>query len=275
MSQKGQTARSKENVLRRHYWSPRREGIRFVDEESFLYPFCMTMESGFWSDLHSHEDFGEIFYASSGCSVLCVEQGNLACDSRRAIWIPPGVAHEWYTASEIHNRAVFVHSSAVAGRERFNSLHMIEVTPLLRAVIASVAEDTPDFSSDKGRRLGQVLLDSFEDAPLASSSLVMPRTHQLVEMCARAMLAPEEPISFDDWSEKLHMSSKTLARMFSRETGQTMGQWVQLMRLLHARQCIDRGQSITEAALESGYSSVSAFIHAFRKRFGVTPGSSR
>ena len=275
MSQKGQSARSEENVLRRHYWSPRREGIRFVDEESFLYPFCITMESGFWSDLHSHEGFGEIVYVGSGHVVLCIEQGNLACDSRRALWIPPGVSHEWYSASEIQNRSIFVHSSAVAGRERFKSLHQIEVTPLLRELILSAAENTPDFSSPKGRRLGQVLLDCFEDAPLASSLLVMPRTHQLVEMCAKAMMTPEESISFKDWSEKLHISSKTLARMFNRETGQTMGQWVQLMRLLHARKCIDRGQSITEAALESGYSSVSAFIHAFRKRFGVTPGSAR
>jgi AraC-like DNA-binding protein len=35
---------------------------------------------------------------------------------------------------------------------------------------------------------------------------------------------------------------------------------------------LERGKSVTAVALDSGYDSVSAFIAAFRKMFGRTPG---
>ena len=35
---------------------------------------------------------------------------------------------------------------------------------------------------------------------------------------------------------------------------------------------ISAGAAVTEAALDCGYDSVSAFIAAFRRQFGVTPG---
>jgi AraC-like DNA-binding protein len=41
--------------------------------------------------------------------------------------------------------------------------------------------------------------------------------------------------------------------------------------LLHGAAALGEGKSVTEAGLEAGYSSTSAFIAAFRKHFGVTP----
>jgi AraC-like DNA-binding protein len=45
-------------------------------------------------------------------------------------------------------------------------------------------------------------------------------------------------------------------------------------RRLYALQRLAAGESVTGAAFESGYAGVSAFIAAFRKTFGVTPGAS-
>lgn len=258
--------------LRRHYWSPRREGVKFVDQIEFLYPFHLEMDAGFWSDWHSHDGFGEIFYWQAGISVLCTTQQNFVCNPLRAIWIPPGVKHEWYLPQPAGDRCIFVHTSALTERRHFEDLHMIEVSPLLKELLTSVTEKVPDFSTEKGQRLGKVLLDCFEDSQKISSPLIMPYHHRLVELCSQAILSPDESISLDDWSEKMHISSKTLARMFRRETGVSMGQWVKFMRMLHARELIDKGQSVTTAALDSGYSSVSAFIHTFKKSFGYTPG---
>ena len=36
---------------------------------------------------------------------------------------------------------------------------------------------------------------------------------------------------------------------------------------------IEQGQSVTAVALNCGYNSVSAFISAFKKHFGSTPGA--
>ena len=40
----------------------------------------------------------------------------------------------------------------------------------------------------------------------------------------------------------------------------------------HARAQLEAGESVTAVALNCGYASVSAFIAAFKKLFGRTPG---
>ena len=63
-----------------------------------------------------------------------------------------------------------------------------------------------------------------------------------------------------------------VARRFAAETGLTFGAWRRRARLLAAIERLAGGEAVTVVALEAGYDSVSAFIHAFRRDLGVTPG---
>src|SRR5262249_41632230 len=47
------------------------------------------------------------------------------------------------------------------------------------------------------------------------------------------------------------------------------------LRLIHAASLLGEGVSVTEAGLAAGYAGTSAFIAAFRKRFGRTPARLR
>lgn len=44
------------------------------------------------------------------------------------------------------------------------------------------------------------------------------------------------------------------------------------MRLLSALPALSRGERVTDVALACGYESLSAFIAAFGKQFGLSPG---
>jgi AraC-like DNA-binding protein len=68
---------------------------------------------------------------------------------------------------------------------------------------------------------------------------------------------------------------RTLQRRFLAETGMTLSEWRQLARLMVGAALLLDGKSVTEAALEAGYSGVSAFIHAFRGKLGQTPSGFR
>jgi AraC-like DNA-binding protein len=61
--------------------------------------------------------------------------------------------------------------------------------------------------------------------------------------------------------------------VFRAELGVSFGRWHKQLRLMHGLSRLAAGDKVTSAALEAGYSSVSAFIQAFRQHFGVTPGS--
>ncbi|HEY6370428.1 MAG TPA: helix-turn-helix domain-containing protein, partial [Candidatus Sulfotelmatobacter sp.] len=49
------------------------------------------------------------------------------------------------------------------------------------------------------------------------------------------------------------------------------GKWRQQLRLMRSLQLLAAGEKITNAALEAGYSTPSAFIAMFRKTLGTTP----
>jgi AraC-like DNA-binding protein len=67
-------------------------------------------------------------------------------------------------------------------------------------------------------------------------------------------------------------SRRTLERLYREETGLSFGMWRQKVRMLDSIRQLAEGKSVTNAALDSGYVSVSAFIAAFKRTFGCTPG---
>ena len=64
-----------------------------------------------------------------------------------------------------------------------------------------------------------------------------------------------------------------LSRTFSKETGQTIPQFVRQLRLERAAELLKTGRfNVTEVALEVGYNSLSHFSQAFHQAFGCCPG---
>ena len=258
--------------FRQHYWNPRVDKVCFVDEQQFLYTFNKRQDAGTWSDLHVHANWGELLFVCTGSIVLCTGAGNYLGQSARASWVPPGIQHEWYMPEASWNHSLFLHSSIFKDNPRFYRCHSLEVTPLLRELILTVDELKPDFTTEEGRRLGLVLADRLMASKEVGTPLLMPCERRLVELCTAALSSPDAPVRLGDWSRQLGMSEKTLARLFIRQTGMTFGRWLQSMRLQHAKAELEAGQSVTTVSLNCGYNSVSAFIAAFKKYFGETPG---
>jgi len=64
-----------------------------------------------------------------------------------------------------------------------------------------------------------------------------------------------------------------LSRTFSKETGQTIPQYLRQLRLDKAAELLRTGRfNVTEVALEVGYNSLSHFSQAFHQAFGCCPG---
>ncbi|WP_211343162.1 helix-turn-helix transcriptional regulator [Actinomadura pelletieri] len=82
---------------------------------------------------------------------------------------------------------------------------------------------------------------------------------------------PADPTRLDEWALRLRVSVKTLQRDFVREFGMPYTRWRTLLRLRAARVLLDF-HPVGTVAHEVGYASPSAFIQAFRKEYGHTPG---
>jgi AraC-like DNA-binding protein len=74
-------------------------------------------------------------------------------------------------------------------------------------------------------------------------------------------------------ARKAGASPRTLERLFRNETGMTFSQWKTRLLLIEAIERLARGASVTEVALDLGYSTTSSFVYMFRSNMGVSPGS--
>ncbi len=76
----------------------------------------------------------------------------------------------------------------------------------------------------------------------------------------------------EDIASKFAMSSKTMNRLFQKETGMTFHQWITQVKLMLAMAWLSEGDNITMIAHRLCYSSDSAFIAQFKRDLVMTPG---
>lgn len=82
----------------------------------------------------------------------------------------------------------------------------------------------------------------------------------------------EGQFSVEQAAQKLKVSTSYLCRVIKAATGRTPSEYIRLAKLSRARTLL-ASTTVTDAALESGFHKVSAFIEQFRKHYGETPGT--
>jgi AraC-like DNA-binding protein len=80
------------------------------------------------------------------------------------------------------------------------------------------------------------------------------------------------PLAVSELADVVAMSQSNFAHLFKSATGVSPHRFVKRLRLDQARVLlVEEGLTVTEAATQVGYSSLSHFINEFKRHFGVTP----
>ncbi len=247
---------------------------RVVDLKGLPRPVYARVESlpaGSYTRPHRHE-WSQLSYAIEG--VLCVRAraGSFYAPPQRAVWVPACVEHEVVTSGRAEMRSLYLEPAVTGwGSPECRVLEMSALArELIRAVTALPVEY--DEAGPEGR-LVRVLLDQLATLPEVAFSLPAPRDARLHAVAAALERAPDDRRTLAEWSRVAGASERTLARLFRRETGLSFREWRQRSRLLASLGALDEGASVTAAAIDCGYDSPSAFIAAFKRLFGRTPGS--
>jgi transcriptional regulator GlxA family with amidase domain len=115
------------------------------------------------------------------------------------------------------------------------------------------------------------LLDLLANAAEVTTELPSPRDPRAQKLAELIVQDPSDERSLAELARKAGASLRTLERCFLAETGLALGTWRRQVRLFHAQRLLALGTPVTEVALDAGYANPSAFGHAFRQFFGVTP----
>jgi AraC-like DNA-binding protein/mannose-6-phosphate isomerase-like protein (cupin superfamily) len=230
--------------------------------------------SGYRIEPH-HHPWHQFLYAISGAMTVSTHRSSWMIPTGRAIFIPAGCAHAIRMWGTVEMRTLYF-SPALTGLANAEC-RVVEVAPLLRELILRTVDRVGlDGRAAPDARLIGLLEDEIKTAMLeaAASPLVLPMpAGERAQALARAIL--ENPLIADGVDElaKQHgIARRTLERRFREETGMSFGMWRQKARLLDSIRLLAEGKPVTDTALDCGYSSVSAFIAAFKGTFGYTPG---
>jgi AraC-like DNA-binding protein len=222
-------------------------------------------------DWHDHAEH-QLVYPRSGVLHVRTERGAWVVPQRRAVWLPAGVPH----SHRAHGRTQML---TLAFPADVNPLAAGEPTVvcvgrLLREVITVLAEDRSLAPDDRGD-LYRVALRRLRPAPALRHHLPAPADPRLRDVAAILAGDPADPRPLAELGRVTGASERTLSRLFRRDTGMTFPQWRAQLRLQHSLLALAGDSTVTEAAVASGYSNVSAFIAAFRDAFGITPAAYR
>ncbi len=197
----------------------------------------------------------------SGDEVRCVLPGQFC-------WVPGQQDHGTHWFGAIEGICLYLQPALC---EAFPAVPAIFTqTSLTDAIICRLA-DAPLLEQPHILSLLDSLTHEVTLLPQGGFHLPMPTGPRLQRLAYRLLDKPDHSNSIEEWAQQAGMSLSTLSRHFRQQTGMTAGQWRQQARMLHALELLFTGQSVTEVALAVGYDSLSAFIHGFRKTFGITP----
>jgi len=82
-------------------------------------------------------------------------------------------------------------------------------------------------------------------------------------------------LTLGDLASAAGLSTFYFARAFHRFLGVPPHRYLTGVRLRHAARMLDAGAGVTFTCYECGFGSLSHFVTAFRKRFGVVPSAAR
>jgi AraC-like DNA-binding protein len=221
---------------------------------------------------HDHP-WRQLLYAISGAMTVYAGRASWMIPTGKAVIIPQGCRHSIRMWGEVAMRTLYFPPDLDAPALQVEECRVISVTPLLRELILRVVEmGALDRRLPEQERLAGVVLDEMARAEVTPLVLPVPGDERAAAVAQAVLAAPSADLPLDGLARRHGVGRRTLERLFRAETGMTFGMWQQKARLLYSIGALAASRPVTEAALDAGYSSVSAYIAAFKKTFGCTPG---
>jgi AraC-like DNA-binding protein len=232
--------------------------------------FTADYEAGDSTGMHSH-DRAQLVHGEFGVMSVRTDRGAWLVPPGFAVWVPAAMEHQVNAISAIRMATLYVHADSTVPVPE--DCVVVSVPILARELILRAA-DLPDSYPDDGpeTRLISVLRDELMGLAPAPLHLPLPADGRARAVTDRLIDSPADARELEDWGKTVGASGRTLARLFTAETGLSFGRWRQRRRLLAALERLAAGAQVTTVALDLGYKSPSAFIAMFRRELGATPG---
>jgi AraC-like DNA-binding protein len=246
---------------------------RSVADEAFwvVRSSAADLKAGAVLDEHAHE-WHQLIYVSAGLMNVTTDAGSWVAPATWAIFVPAGVRHAIrFVADSAFRTAYF--------RPAWTELYptvcaVVSVSALLRELILrTIVVGQLDRRHLVDSAIASLMVAELQLSSARSLSLRQPTGKATCR--AAALMSRQDPraSTVSSLARAVGVGTRTFERQFFAETGMTPGRWRQHQAMLLGLELLAAGTAIKIVATRTGYRTASAFIAAFRKIFGTTPGS--
>ncbi|WP_130803224.1 AraC family transcriptional regulator [Acinetobacter ihumii] len=236
----------------------------------------LSSEHGYKEITYAHSHLrAQLLYASKGTIQVFTEHQVWIIPPRCALWIPPRIEHSVIALSQVKLNTALIEENAA--QRMGEHCFLIRVSPLLHELLIRFNE--LDQLKQTGLSISQKLLaalhliifDEIQRSHSLAIQIPWPKDPRLVRICEMLFAFPNQLKDLNTWADEIGTSSRTLMRMFQRETGMSYRAWIQQMHIALALAKIAEGQSINQISDALGYTNASAFSAMFKRHLGKTP----
>lgn len=235
--------------------------------------FDAAFDSG-WTSFPGHY----LLYASTGAFQLEVDDVRWLLPPQRAAWVAAGVSLRLSAAGAGTTSSVLFAPGSIPSLAF--ACRVFAVSTLAREMLLYATRWTIDRDGDGpgADAFFSSLVTVCMELAARPDAFWLPRarTPELREALDQALAQLSDAPTFAELASTLHLSERTLARRFADETGMTWSAFLRRARMIRAMELLaDPATNVIDVAYAVGFSSISAFNHAFRTFTGETPTSYR
>lgn len=220
------------------------------------------------SGMHEHQK-GQLLYAPQGCMTIDLQGCRSVLPPTQAAWIPPNTIHRASMNNVVEYRSLYFDTNCFTTAP--NTIQFLTVNDLFKALIDRMSYWPWDINSEQTHNTTTLFWEEFESALAESHILPIPSDPRVKGALKRFLTGELCLPSLEKFSHDVGASSKTISRIFSKETGMSFQAWRQQWRLQRATELLALGQSVLDVSYALEFSSDSAFIAFFKQHMGITP----
>lgn len=223
---------------------------------------------------HTHAR-AQLLYASQGSIRVHTLDNVWLVPPQCALWIPAFIEHSVISLSEVHLSTALVEQSAahIFGDKCF----IVRMTNLLKELVLKLNQmDTFQknnklYNEDLQKSLHLLIFEEIKYSSTIPVELPWPKDKRLISICEQLINRPDYCKNLDTWLDMIGTSSRTLIRLFRKETGLSYRGWIQQMHIMFALNLLAEGKAIACIATSLGYTNSSAFSAMFKRNLGYSP----
>ncbi|WTW93713.1 helix-turn-helix transcriptional regulator [Streptomycetaceae bacterium NBC_01309] len=225
------------------------------------------LTSGDWIAAHSHTHH-QLAWTRSGVLGVAVEDAYWVLPPTRALWVPAGIVHRTGATRDAVLLSLYIDPAQCA--VDWTEPTPVAVDGLLAHLITYL--NRGDLAEDARLRAEAVVPDLLRPLPSTPIDVPVPVDDRVREVADALLADPADARSLDAHARAVGVSRRTLTRLFVQDTGMSFDRWRTHVRLRAALPLLAEGLPVSRVAHAVGYATPSAFLAAFRRTVGTSPG---